>query len=89
MLILHMTVLVRLAGTATGHCYDGIAYKTEACAACAGPGPSQCTACAPGTALVPWRNHDTIAEGTCQLYKSDIQVQQLPGFHLVTVVGHA
>jgi hypothetical protein len=66
-------------GNTTGHCYNGIAYKTEACSACAGPGPSQCTACAPGAALTPWRNHDTTPEGTCQLYTSDVQVQFMPG----------
>jgi len=58
-------------------CYDGSGYATQACANCTGPGPSQCTACLEGNALVSWRSEGR--EGTCQPYTDTIQVREMPG----------
>lgn len=65
-------------------CYDGAAYRTQACAPknCTGPGPTRCTSCNVGDALVPWR--DEGKEGTCQTYTDDMQVRNLPGLYEAT-----
>jgi len=60
-------------------CYDGIAYATQACASCAGPGPTQCTTCSDNDALVPWRKNGAVAEGACQEYHDQVQVREIPG----------
>lgn len=54
-------------------CYEGSTYVTQACADCTGPGPSQCTACNEGDALVPWRYN--AIEGSCHTYTDVMQVR--------------
>ena len=71
-----------VAFDSAGGCYDGAAYKTQACATCTGPGPTRCTSCLDGAALVPWR--DEGKEGTCQDYTDEIQIRALPGMYEAT-----
>lgn len=60
-------------------CYDGIAYATQSCTNCTGPGPTQCTACSDSDALVPWRMNGAVKEGTCQSYTDAVQIREIPG----------
>jgi len=57
--------------------------KMKKCHTCSGPGPTQCTACKPGDAFVPWRKH--MAEGSCKKTEKIMQIQAVTNGPVTTL----
>ena len=62
-------------------CYNGKRYSwMAACEQCTGPGPSQCTKCTEGYALIPWRIHEDAMQGSCRTFdRTGIVLQSVEG----------